>query len=241
VAVGIPADLLRRRPDVRKAERQAAAQCALIGVAESDFYPSISLVTTFGWSALELNHLFTHGAFRGNVGPSFQWEILNYGRILNNVRKEDATFQALVVAYQNTALKANGEVEDGLIQFLKSQEETRYYQQSVAAELKAVQDAIAQYKGGLVDYNRVNVISRQLVQRQEELAEAQGDIALGLVKVYKAIGGGWQIRCGDGTADAAAPVAEPAPAPAPDKAPPKPMPVTQLRFEDPPPAPTRGK
>src|SRR5262249_27559728 len=113
VAVGIPADLLRRRPDVRKAERQAAAQSALIGVAEADFYPSISLITPFGWSALQLKDLFAHGSFRGNVGPSFQWEILNYGRILNNVRKEDAEFQALVLAYQNTALKANGEVEDG--------------------------------------------------------------------------------------------------------------------------------
>src|SRR5262249_6715701 len=141
VAVGIPADLLRRRPDVRRAERQAAAQSALIGVAEADFYPSISLNTTFGWSALELKDLFAHGAFRGTVGPSFQWEILNYGRILNNVRKQDAAFQALVAAYQNTALQANAEVEDGLIHFLKSQDEARYYKQSVDATLKAVQDA----------------------------------------------------------------------------------------------------
>jgi hypothetical protein len=110
-----------------------------------------------------------------------------------------------VVAYQNTALKANAEVEDGLIRFLKAQEETRYYKESVEAELKAVQEAIAQYKGGLVDYNRVNVIQRQLVSRQEQLAQAQGDIALGLVKVYKALGGGWQIRCGEGAVDAPTP------------------------------------
>jgi NodT family efflux transporter outer membrane factor (OMF) lipoprotein len=86
VAVGVPADLLRRRPDVRRAERQAAAQCALIGVAEADFYPAISLNSTFGWSAEQFKDLFAHGSFHGTVGPSFRWEILNYGRILNNVR-----------------------------------------------------------------------------------------------------------------------------------------------------------
>jgi NodT family efflux transporter outer membrane factor (OMF) lipoprotein len=209
VAVGIPADLLRRRPDVRRAERQAAAQCALIGVAEADFYPSISLTTTFGWSSQHLQNLFAHGSFRGTVGPTFQWEILNYCRILNNVRKQDADFQALVVAYQNTALKANGEVEDGLVKFLKAQEETRYAKESVEAELKAVKDAVAQYKGGLVDFNRVAVIQERLVGRQEQLAQAQGSIALGLVKVYKALGGGWQIRCGEETVAAPAPVRAP--------------------------------
>jgi NodT family efflux transporter outer membrane factor (OMF) lipoprotein len=236
VAVGIPAELLRRRPDVRLAERQAAAQCALIGVAEADFYPSISLNTTFGWSSLEFKNLFAHGAFRGNVGPAFQWDILNYGRILNNVRKQDADFQALVVAYQNTALKANAEVEDGLIRFLKAQEETRYYKESVAAELKAVQEAIAQYKGGLVDYNRVNVIQRQLVARQEELAQAQGDIALGLVKVYKALGGGWQVRCGEGAVDTPLPVPVPGQPQAPVKEPPgsTPRPGPGLEADSPP-------
>ena len=246
VAVGIPAELLRRRPDVRRAERQAAAQCALIGVAEADFYPSISLNTTFGWSSLELKDLFAHGAFRGNVGPSFQWDILNYGRILNNVRKQDAAFQALVVSYQNTALKANGEVEDGLIQFLKSQEETRYFMRSVEAEGKAVQEAIAQYKGGLVDFNRVAVISRDLVSRQEQLAQAQGDIALGLVKVYKALGGGWQIRCDGGAVDGTMSVPAPVQAPAPAKGGPAPAPVpgkpaSRLLLEGQPLAPSWGQ
>jgi NodT family efflux transporter outer membrane factor (OMF) lipoprotein len=195
VAVGIPADLLRRRPDVRRAERQAAAQSAEIGVAEADFYPQISLDATWGWSAQELKDLFASGSFRGSIGPAFRWQILNYGRILNNVRLQDARFQELVATYQQTVLKANGEVEDGLARFIKAQDERKNANDSVVAQLAAVKDALAQYKGGLTDFNRVAVIEEQLVQRQNQLAQAEGDIALGLIQVYRALGGGWQIRC----------------------------------------------
>src|SRR5581483_10353939 len=96
VAAGIPADLLRRRPDIRRAERQAAAQSARIGIAESDFYPHISIVGTFAYSAEDLKNLITPAAGSGNIGPSFQWNFLEYGRIVNNVRLQDATFQELV-------------------------------------------------------------------------------------------------------------------------------------------------
>jgi NodT family efflux transporter outer membrane factor (OMF) lipoprotein len=195
VAVSIPADLLRRRPDVRRAEREAAAQCARIGVAESDFYPQISLNATWGWAAQHLDDLFAPHSFRGSIGPEFHWAILNYCRILNNVRLQDARFQELAVHYQQTVLKANGEVEDGLARFLKAQDERRSAQDSVEAERAAVKDAIAQYKGGLADFNRVAVVEQQLVSRQNELAQAEGEIALGLIQVYRALGGGWQIRC----------------------------------------------
>jgi outer membrane protein TolC len=197
VVVGIPADLLRRRPDVRRAERLAAAQCAQIGVAEADFYPQISLLTTFGWSAQHLKDLFAHGSFRGNVGPSFQWNILNYGRILNNVRAQDAHFQELVAHYQSIVLKAGEEVENGLVTFLRAQKRARDQGTAVTAETAAFKEAFAQYKGGLVDYNRVVLIQERLVERQQLLAEAQGQIALGLIQVYRALGGGWQIRCGE--------------------------------------------
>jgi NodT family efflux transporter outer membrane factor (OMF) lipoprotein len=196
VGVGIPADLLRRRPDVRRAERAAAAQCAEIGVAEADFYPQISLHATWGWSAEHLKDLFAHGSFRGSIGPEFTWEILNYCRILNNVRLQDAHFQELVSRYQQTALRANVEVEDGLVRFLKAQEEAKFASESVEAQEASVKEAIIQYKSGLTDFNRVAVLEEQLVSRQNQLALAQGDIALGLIQVYRALGGGWQIRCG---------------------------------------------
>jgi NodT family efflux transporter outer membrane factor (OMF) lipoprotein len=200
IIVGVPADLLRRRPDVRRAERLAAAQCAMIGVAEADFYPSISITATFGWSAQELKDLFAHGSFRELVGPSFQWPILNYGRICNNVRLQDAHFQELVVAYQNTVLKAGEEVENGLVTFLRAQFRFRDQSESVSAEAEALKEAISQYKNGLVDYTRVDLIQERLVERQQTLAEAQGQIAQGLIQVFRALGGGWQIRCGERTA-----------------------------------------
>src|SRR5262249_52927641 len=88
--VGIPADLLRRRPDIRRAERQVAAQIARIGVAEADFYPRFALIGTIGFAAEHFNDLFGSGSLLGVIGPSFRWDILNYGRILNNVRVQDA-------------------------------------------------------------------------------------------------------------------------------------------------------
>jgi NodT family efflux transporter outer membrane factor (OMF) lipoprotein len=195
VAVGIPADLLRRRPDVRRAEREAAAQCARIGVADADFYPQIGINGAFGWAAEDVSNWFTHPSFRGAIGPEFHWNILNYGRILNNVRLQDARFQELVAHYQQAVLKANSEVEDGLVRFLKAQDEQRYAKESVEAQQAALKDAVAQYKGGLADFNRVALVEEQLVSRQNTLAQAEGEIALGLIQIYRALGGGWQMRC----------------------------------------------
>jgi NodT family efflux transporter outer membrane factor (OMF) lipoprotein len=233
VAVGIPGDLLRRRPDVRRAERAAAAQSAQIGIAESDFYPQISLNATFGWSAEQLKDLFAHNSFRGSIGPAFHWEILNYCRILNNVRRQDALFQELVSKYQQTALKANTEVEDGLARFLKAQDATTFAQESVEAQETSVKEAITQYNNGLTDFNRVAVIEEQLVTRQNQLALSQGDIALGLIQVYRALGGGWQIRCHANAADACtagsteSPPGPAAPAPRPAAVPKAVLPVAK--------------
>jgi NodT family efflux transporter outer membrane factor (OMF) lipoprotein len=195
VVVGIPADLLRRRPDVRQAERLAAAQSAQIGVADSAFYPHISIVGTIDYQSEKFKHLFNPKAFSGNIQPGFQWDILNYGRIFNNVRLQDARFQELVAAYQQTVLTANQEVENGLVMFLKAQDRTRLQQESAnagAAAVKAIQDL---WKGGLLtDYTRVAQLEQNLVVLQDTLAQAQGEIALGLIQVYRALGGGWQIR-----------------------------------------------
>ncbi len=194
VAVGIPAELLRRRPDVRRAERLAAAQSARIGVAQADLYPQISLDGTLAYGSQEFGNLLAGNSFSGSVGPGFRWNILNYGRIINNVRGQDASFQEMVVAYQQTVLRANEEVENGLARFLEAQEEVRALANSVSEARKSVEQALAQYEGGLTDFNRVAVLQERLVQRQDQLAQAQGDVALGLVSVYRALGGGWQIR-----------------------------------------------
>ena len=197
VAVGIPADLLRRRPDVRRAERLAAAQSALIGVAESEFYPHISLVGTLGWSAESFKNLFRSSAFTGSFGPQVQWNILNYGRLLNNVRFQDARFQELVAGYQQSVLTAGQEAENGLVTFLKAEQRAKLLGESVAQGVEALRLAnlrlpLAQSDS---DFLRVNQIQQNLVTQQDTLAVAQGEIATGLIQVYRALGGGWQIRC----------------------------------------------
>ena len=133
VAVGIPAELLRRRPDVRAAERLAAAQAEQIGIAQAGLYPIFSLNGTINYQASKLSQLFTPDAFSGSIGPSFQWAILNYGRIVNNVRLQDAKFRELVTAYQQTVLQANREVEDGLVAFLESQDRADLLRESAEA------------------------------------------------------------------------------------------------------------
>ena len=224
VAIGIPADLLRRRPDVRRAERLAAAQCALIGVAQSDFYPAISINGTLGYSAQQFPDLFRSSALNGNVGPSFQWNVLNYGRILNNVRLQDAKFQELAAAYQQTVLNANQEVENGLVTFLKAQRRTILQTASVNDAEKAVTIVLAQYKAGSIDFTRVSQLEQALVQQQDVLTQAQGEIATGLIQVYKALGGGWQIRLNGceptalSPSDKPSPALESLPAPSPEPA-----------------------
>jgi NodT family efflux transporter outer membrane factor (OMF) lipoprotein len=209
VAAGIPAQLLSRRPDVRRAERIAAAQSEQIGIAQSDLYPAISISGTLGYQAQQFSQLFSSRAFSGSVGPSFQWNILNYGRIVNNVRLQDSLFQELVLAYQQAVLLAAEEAEDGLVTFLRAQERRKLLEESVLNMEKAVKVVIAQYKVGTADFTRVAQIEQDLVTQQDLLAQAEGQIAQGLIQVYRALGGGWQIRLESQEEPAAAPAATP--------------------------------
>jgi NodT family efflux transporter outer membrane factor (OMF) lipoprotein len=207
VVAGIPADLLRRRPDVRRAERKAAAQSAEIGVAESEFYPHIAINGTLAYSAEQFSHFFRSTALNGTIGPVFTWNILNYGRIHNNVVVQQAKFQEVVAKYQNTVLDAAREVEDGLVTFLKAQQRAKTQAASVDDADEAVRIAVGQYKTGTVDFTRVTQLQTTLVLLQDTLAQAQGEIATGLIQVYRGLGGGWQIRLDgcDGCLPATAP------------------------------------
>jgi NodT family efflux transporter outer membrane factor (OMF) lipoprotein len=195
VVVGIPADLLRRRPDVRRAERLAAAQCAQIGVAESHYYPAFAINGMIGYAAENLKDLFNEQALMGTVGPSFTWNILNYGRLRNNVRLQDATFQELVAAYQNAVLSAQQDVENGIVTFLRAKEREKYQAACVEHADKAAKIAEDQYKAGTITLTPLTLLEQNLVQQQDTLVQAQGEIALGLIQAYRALGGGWQIRC----------------------------------------------
>ncbi|MAR11233.1 MAG: transporter [Blastopirellula sp.] len=197
VAVGIPANLLRRRPDVLRAERLVAAQSARIGVAAADWFPAVTIAGSLGYAGNDLDRLFTQPAFTGFIQPQLNWPVLNYGRILNNVRVQDALFQQAAVTYQQTVLSANTEAENAINSFLKSQEALVEAEAAVAASKRSVELALIQYKNGATDFNRVFNLQLALVQDQNTLATSQGEIPSSLIALYKALGGGWQIRLGN--------------------------------------------
>ena len=199
VAVGIPADLVRRRPDIRAAELAAMAQSAQIGIAEANLYPAFSLTGVFGTSASTVGRSKLKRVFEGSgitfaFGPSFQWNILNYGQITNQVRVEDAALQGLLVDYQNSVLKAQQEVENGLTNFLQGRDQVDYLRQSVAAANAALGIALLQYNLGTRDFTTVLTAEQNLYTAQNNLAMAEGGVSTGLASVYRALGGGWQIR-----------------------------------------------
>ena len=196
VAIGIPAELLRRRPDIRRAELQASAQSARIGLAESALYPHFSLIGSIGFSSSDTFDSHISDTFQSNsietfAGPSLTWDILNYGRIKNNVRVQDARLQQLIVNYQNTVLEASREVEDAMVSFLRSQEKVVFLQESETAAQRSVDIALIQYRDGVTDYQRVVDTESKLVDAQDKLTETRGTIASNLVAIYRALGGGW--------------------------------------------------
>lgn len=195
VAVGIPADLLRRRPDLRRDERLVAAQSAQIGVAEAELYPHFSLVGTLGLEAESFSGMFhTPKSLNGSVGPSVHWDILNYGRLINNVWLQDARFQELAFAYQNSVLNAGREVEDAITAFLRNQEQVDHLAASVQAAQRTLEITYDQYKEGAVDFTPIVLFESTLSQQQDQLAAVQGDVLISLISIYRGLGGGWEMR-----------------------------------------------
>lgn len=201
VLVGIPAEVIRRRPDVRREELKAAAQSAMIGVAKADLLPRFSLQGSIGVLAgstqgIDAFDVLGAHAMAAKLGPTISWPILHYGRLQNNVRVQDARLQEQLVNYQNTVLTAMREVEDALVGFFKNREQIVDLTASVEASKLSVDIALSQYKQGIEDYNRVLNAQQFLVQQQDKLTSAQGDLARYLIALYKALGGGWELREG---------------------------------------------
>lgn len=196
VAVGIPADLLRRRPDIRQRELQAATQSARIGVAQADLYPSFRLIGSLGYAADSSSDLDSSDSGFGLGVISFNWNFLNYGRLRNRVRVEDARYQQAITAYQNTVLEAAREVEDGLVSYVRARETVGYLSESVESSRRSVELAQAQYRDGIISYTLVLDAQQFLVLNEDRLTKARGSVATNLINTYKALGGGWQIRDG---------------------------------------------
>ncbi len=205
-AVGMPADMLRRRPDIRMAERQLASQSGLIGVAEADLYPHFSILGSISLSASDaavtyasmggstLGHLFDGKSFQYSIGPSVSWNIFNYGRIKNQVRIEDARFQTLISVYQQTVLNAGREAESALSGFVNAQKRCKELQESYQSAKRSTDLSLYQYQEGLVDYQRVLDSQRSLAAAQDAATRGYSDISINLIVLYKAVGGGWETR-----------------------------------------------
>jgi NodT family efflux transporter outer membrane factor (OMF) lipoprotein len=201
VAVGIPKDLLRRRPDVRAAGLAAASQSALIGVAKASMYPAFSLSGSFGGAGnnagnSSLADMFNWQSRAVNAGAGLVFPVFNYGRLVNQVRVQDAQFQQAVLNYQNTVLQAQQEVEDGLAAFAGQQRVVTRLTEADAAARRSTDLAIIQYKGGQTDYTTVLSAEQEQLAVEDALASARGGVVQGIIAVYRALGGGWQIREG---------------------------------------------
>jgi NodT family efflux transporter outer membrane factor (OMF) lipoprotein len=201
VADGMPKDLLRRRPDVLQAELAAAAQSAAIGVAKANLFPSFSLAGSFGFVGTNarngsLGDLFNWDNRAATAGASFVFPILNYGRIVNSVRVQDALFEQAVLTYQNTVLQAQQEVEDARVGFSSAQATLAPLGDAASSARRATELAIVRYKEGAADYTTVLSAEQQELQIEDALASAKGSVPLAVVAVYRALGGGWQLREG---------------------------------------------
>jgi NodT family efflux transporter outer membrane factor (OMF) lipoprotein len=194
VALGMPQDLIRRRPDVRAAERQLAAQSAQIGFAVTELYPHLTIGGGIGTSAMEEGDLFESTSETWNLFGAFEWNIFNYGRLQSNVRLQDALFQQLLVDYRNIVLQAQGEAENAIVAYLKSHEQFQSYSLAAAASQRAVDVATIQYQEGAIEFNTLITTLNSNQQQQDLMTATQGSVSTSLVQVYKALGGGWEIR-----------------------------------------------
>jgi len=190
----MPQDLLRRRPDVRSAERRLAGQSAQIGFAVTDLYPHFSIGGSVGTSALSTGDLFKDDSETWSLFGLFEWNLLNYGRLQSNVRLQDARFQQLLVDYQNTLLVAQGDVENAIVAYLKSHQQLDAYRIAAAASQRSVEVATIQYQEGAITFNTLITTLASNTQQQDLLSTTQGSVLTNLVEVYKALGGGWEIR-----------------------------------------------
>ncbi|HSK30912.1 MAG TPA: efflux transporter outer membrane subunit [Candidatus Limnocylindria bacterium] len=191
VAVGVPAETLRRRPDVRRAERQLAAQTALVGVATADLYPRFSLPGTIGLEALAANHLFSTANRFWSLVASFSWTLFAGGAIRQNIELQNALQEQALRQYEATILIALEEVENSLIAFAEEKERRDTLAAATEAAQLAAELARDQYASGLIDFQTVLDSQRSVLSFQEQLEQSKGQVTSYLISLYKALGGGW--------------------------------------------------
>lgn len=196
VAIGVPADLLRRRPDVRQAERQLAAQTARVGVAVADLYPKLTLNGSIGLETLSLRNP-SSGTLTLLGGPSITWAVFRGGAIRQNIEVQSALQEQALIQYEAAILGALEEVEKALTAYVEVQQRRQSLSRATDAAQKAAELARQKYESGLTDFADVLDAQRSLLSFQEQLAQSSGNVTSNLVRLYKALGGGWTSLAGD--------------------------------------------
>lgn len=190
--LGVPADLMRRRPDVRQAEREVAATSARIGVAVADLYPQFSIAGTITVDSRNFSTLFDPASLAHSVGPAFRWDVLNFGRVRSNIWLSRARHDEAIINYQSALLLAVEEVENGLVGYQRSRERVVQLTSAVWAAREAARLSRTQYDRGLIAFQTVLDSERQQLQSEEQLAIAYGTVLSSLIRTFKALGGGWE-------------------------------------------------
>ena len=191
LAVGVPADTLRCRPDVRRAEQVLAASTARVGVAVAERFPKFNLPGSIGLESLSIGDLFSSGALISSITPNISWTIFDGGRIRQNIEVQSALQEQALIKYESVIQKALEEVENALVAYAEEQIRRHSLLEAVEAAARAVSLARCQYETGLTDFQTVLNTQRSLLSLQEQLAKSEGTITSNLIRIYKALGGGW--------------------------------------------------
>jgi len=202
VAVGIPKEALAKRPDIYQARLEAIAQSATIGATQANLYPSFSLSGTFAFAANtigtnSLSDIFQWPNRTVTAASGFNWPLFNYGQITNAVRVQDAAFQQSLLNYMNLVLQAQQEVQDNITAYIEAKEAEFYLTKANSSAIKSLKLTLIRYKEGETDFTPVLDAEKQQLSVQLSLTSAEGDIPQALVALYRALGGGWQIRDGN--------------------------------------------
>jgi multidrug efflux system outer membrane protein len=194
VAVGQPADLLRRRPDIRVAERILAAATARVGVATADLYPRVTLLGSVGLQAGAFLDVADGGSSTFSIGPRIFWAAFDLGRVRERINAADARTEAALAQFEQQVLLALEETENALVDFNRQQERRDLLSTSARASEKAAELARLRYQSGMADFLTVLDAERTLLEAQDRLAESETRTATALIAVYKALGGGWELQ-----------------------------------------------
>jgi NodT family efflux transporter outer membrane factor (OMF) lipoprotein len=192
IAYGIPADVLRNRPDVRRAERQLAAETARLGVQTAELYPKLTLSGSIGLEALSLSNLFSASSKIYSYGPSLKWNIFNAGSIRQNIEAQNAVQEQALIKYEASILTALEDVNNALTAYVKEQDRRQSLFEASQAAVRAVELAQIQYSSGLIDFQSVLDSQRSLLNLQEQLAESEAAVISDLISLFKSLGGGWK-------------------------------------------------